>query len=317
MTAEKSGPPAAGRNERSLGKRISLNWQVYVFLLPPVLYLFIFNYLPMYGILIAFKDFRPRLGILGSEWAGFRYFVRFFTFNSFGQILRNTIVLSVYQLAAGFPLPVILALALNSCEYPRFKKLVQTVTYAPHFISIVVIVGMINIFFSPTTGIAASVLRLLGLRDQPLMILGDPGAFPHLYVWSGIWAHIGWGSIIYLGALSGVDPALHESARVDGAGKLQRILYIDLPAIVPTIIILLIMDFGRIMNVGFEKAFLMQKAMNISASEVIATYVYKVGIREGQYSLATAVGLFNSGINFVMLVLVNKIARRFSENSLW
>lgn len=305
------------QNKRSLKEKVFRNWQVYIFLLPPVVYLFIFNYVPMYGILIAFKDFRPRLGILGSEWVGFRYFIRFFTFNSFGQILRNTIVLSVYQLVAGFPLPVILALALNSCENRRFKKIVQTVTYAPHFISVVVIVGMINIFFSPTMGIVANILRILKINNQPIMILSDSKAFPHLYVWSGIWASIGWSSIIYLGALSGVDPALHESARVDGANKFQRIVYIDFPVIVPTIIILLILDCGKIMNVGFEKTFLMQKAMNISTSEVIATYVYKIGIREGQYSLATAVGIFNSGINFLMLILVNKIARRFSENSLW
>jgi putative aldouronate transport system permease protein len=176
---------------------------------------------------------------------------------------------------------------------------------------------MMNIIFAPTQGIVVNIMRALRLTDQPLMILTDPKAFPHLYVWSGLWASVGWNSIIYLGALSGADPALHESARVDGATKLQRIIYIDFPAIVPTIIILLILDCGRIMNVGFEKAFLMQKAMNLSVSEVIATYVYKMGIRDGQYSLATAVGLFNSGINFFLLVAVNKISRRFSETSLW
>jgi putative aldouronate transport system permease protein len=176
---------------------------------------------------------------------------------------------------------------------------------------------MINILFAPSQGVVVNILRMLKLTGQPLMILTEPGAFPHLYVWSGIWAGLGWNSIIYLGALSGVDPAQHESARVDGASKFQRIIYIDFPAIVPTIIILLILNCGSIMSVGFEKAFLMQKAMNISASEIIATYTYKIGIREGQYSLATAVGLFNSGINFFLLVAVNKLARRFGENSLW
>jgi putative aldouronate transport system permease protein len=304
--------------KKNLRERILFNWQIYVFMLPAVMYLFIFNYLPMYGILIAFKEFRPKLGIWGSEWVGLKYFVRFFSLSSFEQILRNTLTLSFYQLLAGFPLPILLALALNSCEYPKFKKLVQTVTYAPHFISIVVIVGMINILFAPSQGIVVNILRFFGRnKDSPLMILTDPAAFAHLYVWSGIWASIGWNSIIYLGALSGVDPTLHESARVDGASRLQRIIFIDFPAIIPTIIILLILDCGRIMNVGFEKAFLMQKAMNLSASEVISTYVYKIGLREGQYSLATAVGLFNSGINFILLITVNQIARYFRTNSLW
>ena len=308
--------PIRGK-KRTLGQRIFLNRQVYVFLLPAVIYLFIFNYMPMYGILIAFKDFSPRMGILGSPWVGLKYFSRFFSLSTFNQILRNTLVLSIYQLASGFPLPVLLALALNSSEYPKFKKLVQTVTYAPHFISIVVIVGMMNILFAPTQGIVVNILRNFGLTSQPLMILTDPKAFPHLYVWSGIWASLGWNSIIYLGALSGVDPALHESARVDGASKFQRIVYIDFPSIVPTVIILLILECGRIMNVGFEKAFLMQKAMNLSTSEIIATYVYKIGIKEGQYSLATVVGLFNSAVNFILLITVNRIARHTSDSSLW
>ena len=304
-------------NKKTLKQRIVLNRQVYIFILPAVIYLFVFNYMPMYGILIAFKDFSPRLGILGSPWVGLKYFTRFFSLSTFSQILRNTLVLSIYQLAAGFPLPVLLALALNSCEYPKYKKLVQTVTYAPHFISIVVIVGMMNILFAPTQGIVVNILHLLGLTNQPLMILTDPKAFPHLYVWSSVWGSIGWNSIIYLGALSAVDPTLHESARVDGASKFQRILYIDFPSIVPTVIILLILECGRIMNVGFEKAFLMQKAMNLSTSEIIATYVYKIGIRDGQYSLATAVGLFNSLINFILLISVNRIARYTSDSSLW
>ncbi len=302
---------------KPLWKRIMLNWQVYVFILPAVIYLLVFNYMPMYGILIAFKDFRPARGILGSKWAGLKYFDQFFSVPSFYNILRNTVSLSIYQLAAGFPMPVLLALALNSCESPRFKKIVQTVTYAPHFISIVVIVGMLNILLGPSYGIIVNILRALKLTDQPLMVLTNPDAFPHLYVISGIWASVGWGSIIYLGALSSVDPSLHESARVDGATKLQRIMYIDFPSIIPTIVILLILDCGKVMNVGFEKVFLMQNAMNIGRSEVISTYVYKIGMREGQYSLAAAVGLFNSGINFFMLVAVNWISRRLGQNSLW
>jgi putative aldouronate transport system permease protein len=304
-------------NNRTLKDRLFLNWQVYLFVLPAVVYLFIFNYLPMYGVIIAFKDFSPRRGILGSEWVGLKYFVRFFSLNSLKSIVWNTLALSIYSLAAGFPLPVILALALNSVNNIRFKKIVQTVTYAPHFISIVVIVGMLNVIFAPSYGLAANILRAIGLLEGPLMILADPRTFRHLYVWSGIWASLGWNSIIYLGALSSIDPALHESARVDGANKFQRIVYIDFPAILPTVVILLILNCGNLMSVGFEKAFLMQNSMNISTSEIIATYVYKIGIRDGQYSMATTVGLFNSVINFVLLITVNKIARRFSEYSLW
>ena len=304
-------------DKKSFGASILAYWQVYVILLPSVLYLFIFNYVPFYGILLAFKDFRPRLGIWGSEWAGLKYFRTFFTLNAFKTILSNTVVLSVYQLAAGFPLPVIFALALNSCDNRRYKKIVQTVTYAPHFISMVVLVGMMNVFFSPSLGIVSNLLRIMNLTNRPLLILTDPRAFRHLYVWSGIWANLGWSAIIYLGALSGVDPELHESARVDGANKFQRIIFIDFPSILPTIIILLILNCGSIMNIGFEKVFLMQKPLNLPVSEVISTYVYKIGIREGQYSLATAVGLFNSGINFLLLITVNALSRRLSDYSLW
>jgi putative aldouronate transport system permease protein len=271
----------------------------------------------MYGVIIAFKDFSPRRGILGSEWVGLKYFIRFFSINSFRVILWNTLALSIYQLIAGFPLPVALALALNSCEYKRFKKIVQTVTYAPHFISIVVIVGMINVFFAPSYGVIGNILRSFGLLDGYLMVLGDPNAFRHLYVWTGIWAGLGWSSIIYLSALSAVDPSLHESAKVDGATKFQRIIYIDFPSILPTVIILLILNCGNLMSIGFEKAFLMQNALNASTSEIIATYVYKIGIRDGQYSMATAVGLFNSAINFALLIIVNKMAHKYSEYSLW
>ena len=304
-------------NKNLLKNKIYKNWQVYLFILPSVLYLVIFNYFPMYGILIAFKDFSPRRGILGSEWVGLKYFLRFFSINSFRIILWNTLALSIYQLIAGFPLPVILALSLNSCKYDRFKKIVQTVTYAPHFISIVVIVGMLNIFFAPSYGIITSILRSFGMLNGPLMTLMNPKAFRHLYVWSGIWTSLGWSSIIYLSALSAVDPSLHESAKVDGASKFQRVIYIDFPSILPTVVILLILNCGNIMSIGFEKAFLLQNALNQSTSEIIATYVFKIGIRDGQYSMATAVGLFNSLINFALLVIVNKLARRYSEYSLW
>lgn len=280
--------------KKKLSKRIMENWQLYILILPALVYLVIFAYGPMLGISIAFKDFKPHKGIFGSDWVGLKHFERFFAMNKFKLAFKNTITLSLYSLIAGFPLPIILAMLLNSCPYLRLKKTVQTVTYAPHFISMVVIVGMLRVFFSPTTGLIGHILRAMGLIDGPLMVLTDPGAFAHLYVWSGVWQGMGWSSIIYLGALTGVDPSLHESAVIDGANKLQRILHIDLPAITPTIVVLLVLNCGSIMNVGFEKVFLLQNSLNLSASETIATYVYKVGIQDSQYSFSTAINLFNS-----------------------
>lgn len=305
------------KNRAPLRKRILQNYELYLFLLPAVILLVLFNYLPMYGITIAFKDFKPSLGIIGSPWAGFKYFERFFTMSKFSTILKNTLVISFYTLIAGFPLPILLALTLNSASSTRLKKAVQTITYAPHFISIVIIVGMINVFFSPSMGIVRNVLHMMGVLDGNLEILMNPKSFPHLYVWSGVWQSIGWDSIIYLSALSGVDPTYHEAAIVDGASRFQRVRYIDFPAILPTIVILLILNSGSIMSVGFEKVFLMQNSFNLSTSEVISTYVYKIGIGEGQYSLSSAIGLFNSIINFIMIVVVNKMSNLLGQDSLW
>ena len=298
-------------------RKISVNWELYLFLLPAIVLLFLFHYLPMYGIQIAFRDFKSFLGIWDSKWVGLKHFSRFMNLQMFPILLRNTISISLYSLLAGFPLPIILALALNSTSGRRFKRIVQTVTYAPHFISIVVIVGMINLMFAPSTGILVTILKSLGLQDGNLNILLDEGSFIHLYVWSGVWTALGWNSIVYLSALSGVDPALHEAGIVDGATKAQRCFYIDLPCIIPTIVMLLILQTGTIMTVGFQKAFLMQNSMNIGASEVISTYVYKQGITKAQYSYSTAVDLFNSVINFVLLISVNAVARKMSDNSLW
>jgi len=300
-----------------LGFRIWQSRQLYLFLLPAIIMVIIFNYLPMYGVTIAFKDFKPHLGIMDSPWAGLKYFDRFFSMPMFTVILKNTLIISLYMLIAGFPLPILLALALNSTTNQRLKKLVQTITYAPHFISIVVIVGMVNIFFAPSMGIIKNVLNGLGLLEGNLDVLMNASSFPHLYVWSGVWQGIGWSSIIYLGALASVDQSMHEAAIIDGASKLQRVLKIDLPSILPTIVILLILESGAIMNLGFEKTFLMQNAFNLSTSEIINTYVYKIGIKEGQYSLSAAIGLFNSGINFIMILLVNQISRRLGQESLW
>lgn len=298
-------------------RRLAEDWELYLFLLPALLYLIVFAYLPMFGIVIAFKDFKPFQGIFGSNWVGLKHFSRLFQMRQFPRLITNTLRLSLYSLIAGFPLPILLALALNSCTAPRYKRIVQTVTYAPHFISTVVVTGMVLIFFAPSTGIVQSILRRLGLLDGNLMVLMRKEAFPHLYVWSGVWTELGWGSIVYLSALSGVDPALHEAAITDGASKFRRAIHIDLPCIVPTIIITLILRTSSIMGVGFEKVFLLQNSMNLDTSEIISTYVYKVGIQEGQYSFSTAVGLFNSVINFILLIVVNSLSRRMGETSLW
>ena len=302
---------------KSLGRRILRNYELYLFLLPAIIILIVLNYLPMFGIQIAFRDYKPYRGFWGSEWVGLKHFITFLSMPNFLNILKNTLVLSLYSLVAGFPLPIILAMALNLVPFKRFKKIVQTVTYAPHFISLVVIVGMINLLFAPSTGIIHNILTKWGLMEGNLEVLMSPEAFPHLYVWSGVWVSIGWNSIIYLGALSGVDQSLHEAAIVDGATKLQRAIHIDLPTIMPTITLLLIMNAGSILSVGFEKVFLMQNAFNTSTSEVINTYVYKIGMVQGQYSLSTAIGLFNSVVEFILLVIVNRIAKKIGETSLW
>lgn len=300
-----------------LSVRLLQQWEFYLFLAPAIIYLLVFAYGPMYGLLIAFKDFKPYKGILGSQFVGLKYFHRFFAMSKFSLLLRNTLSLSLYSLLAGFPLPIILALSLNASSAKRYAKVIQTATYAPHFVSTVVVVGIINILFSPSTGIVKSLLNALGLLDGPLMLLMQESSFPHLYVWSGVWQNLGWSSIVYLGALSAVDTSLHEAAEIDGASKLQRVRYIDFPSILPTVITLLILNVGRIMSVGFEKVFLMQNSMNTNTSEIISTYIYKIGIKDGQYSLAAAIGMFNSVINFVLLMVVNAISRRVSETSLW
>ena len=300
-------------------KLLRRHWQLLLFILPAFIYVLIFNYGPMYGIFMAFEDFKAYLGVLNSEWVGLENFQRFFALSGFKSIMRNTISISLYSLIAGFPLPVIFALILNSCPAQRFKKIVQTVSYAPHFISMVVLCGMIHIFFSPSQGIVRRILVAVGVigSNDFLNTLTNPNAFPHLYVWSGVWQGIGFGSIIYLGALSSVDQALHEAAVVDGASKFQRVIYIDIPTILPTMVIMLILNCGSIMNVGFEKVFLLQNSMNIEKSQVLSTYTYQVGIKEGQYSFSTTVSLFNSVVNFMMLIIVNTISRKVSENSLW
>ena len=296
-------------------KQMKANYFLYLFLLPATAYLLIFSYGPMYGIQIAFKDFYAYLGIEGSPWVGLKHFENFFRSPRFSVLLQNTLTLSFYSLLAGFPLPIILALLLNYTPKQGLKKFAQTASYAPHFISTVVLVGMLNVFFSPRSGFVNTMLGWIGV--DPIFFLGDPKWFKHMYVWSGVWQSTGWGSIIYLAALAGVSPELHEAVIIDGANKLQRIWNIDIPTIMPTMVILLVMNFGSIMNVGYEKVFLMQNDLNMSASEIISTYTYKIGLQGAQYSYSTAIGLFNNIINFVMLVVVNRVARGLSGSSLW
>lgn len=303
-------------HKKEILKAMKRNYMLYLFLLPAVALIAVFCYAPMYGILIAFQNYSPGKGIMGSEWVGLKWFETFFSLPRFWQIVKNTLVLSAYSLAAGFPLPILLALLINSVKSTRFKKVAQTVTYMPHFISTVVLVGMLTVFLSPRSGFLSHLLQFAG-GNADAFYMGDAGYFSHIYVWSGIWQNMGWSSIIYLAALSGVDMELHEAAMVDGATKLKRIWHIDLPAIVPTMVILLIMNVGSLMSVGYEKVFLMQNDLNLTASEVISTYVYKIGLRQQQYSYSAAIGLFNNIVNFILLVSVNKLSKKMSGSSLW
>ncbi len=300
-------------------KRVRRCWQLYLLLFLPVVYLLIFKYYPMFGVQIAFRDFSPTRGIWGSEWVGFENFIKFFKSYMFERTVVNTIRISLYGLAANFPLAILLALFINSVRNLAFKKAVQLITYIPHFISTVVLVGMIFQILSPVTGMYGSIYRMFFGEGLPTDILGKPGAFIHLYVWSGIWQGLGWSTIIYIAALSSVDPELHEAAEIDGASRFKRILHIDLPTILPTASIMLILNAGSIMSVGFEKIYLMQNNLNLRTSEVISTYVYKVGLAAGKsdYSYASAIGLFNSVINCGLLVLVNSVTKRLGETSLW
>jgi putative aldouronate transport system permease protein len=295
---------------------VARNWQLYLFLLPAVVYFIIFHYIPMYGVTMAFKDFNIKLGIMNSPWADplFKSFLRFFNSRMFGVTVFNTLRLSLYGLIAGFPIPIILAVLLNEVRSIRYKKLVQNVTYAPYFISVVVIVGMINLFFSQT-GIVNSILAKFGLEGENY--LAQTRYFPHLYVWSGIWQSMGYSAIIYIAALAGVSPEYHEAAIIDGASRLQRIWHINLPYIRPTIVILLILSAGGIMSVGFEKVYLLQNAVNRTTSEVISTYVYEIGIKKRDFGLGSAIGLFNIGVNLIMLMLVNWVAKKLNDTALF
>ncbi|PAV31161.1 sugar ABC transporter permease [Virgibacillus profundi] len=295
-------------------KNFSQNWQLYAFLLPALSFFFILHYIPMYGVQIAFKDFFATMGIWGSPWIGFDHFERFFDSYYFFRILKNTLILNIYELAL-FPLPIIFALMLNELKNGPFKKWSQTLTYAPHFISVVVLVGMILAFLDPITGLVNNAIVWVGGESVPF--LTDPDWFRHIFVWSGQWQALGWGTIIYLAALAGVNPELHEAAKVDGASRIQRIMHINIPSILPTVVVLFILNIGNFMAIGFEKVLLLQNSLNSETSDIIATFVYETGLLEGQYSFASAIGLFESALNIILLVTVNWIARKTSENSLW
>ena len=293
----------------------SADGQLYLLCIPALLYVLIFQYGPMYGIQIAFRDFTARGGITGSTWVGLKHFIRFTGSPKFWGMLENTLLLNVYSLAAGFPIPIIMALLMNQCRSQHFKRTVQTVMYAPHFISTVVLVGMLGLFLSPRSGFVNHLLAALG-RDR-IYFMGEEGLFRHIYVWSGIWQNTGWGTIIYMASLSAINPELYEASKMDGAGKLKMILYIDLPSIAPTMITLFILNMGSFMNVGFQKAYLMQNPLNLGASEIIATYVYKIGMLQSQFSYSTAISLFNTVVNIALLLLTNKLSKMASETSLF
>ncbi len=296
-------------------KRIRRNADLYLLFLPVLIFFIVFEYVPMYGVQIAFKDFIATKGIWGSPWVGFKHFERFFSSFYFWRIIKNTLGIGLYQLLVGFPVPILLALMINEVRSSLYRRFIQTVTYAPHFLSTVVAVGMIMMFLAPESGMINILIQWFG--GEPISFLTEPAWFKTVYVLSGVWQQMGWSSIIYLAALSGIDPQLHEAARMDGASRLQRIWHINLPGILPTVVILLILNVGSILGVGFEKVFLMQNSLNMSASDVISTNVYRSGILGAEFSYSAAVGLFNSVVNFVLLLSVNRIARKVSETSLW
>jgi len=290
------------------------NWQLYVLLLPALIYIGIFSYGPMYGVQIAFRRFRADLGIWGSPWVGLEHFLRFINFPNFGLIITNTARLGLYSLAT-FPITIIFALLINEIMNKKFKKTIQMITYAPYFLSTVVLCSMLLLFLSKDNGVLNNIRALLGLERIEFIL--QASAFPHIYVWSGVWQFTGWGTIIYLAALSNVSLDAIEAARIDGANRLRIIWHINLPSIMPTIVVLLILSSGQVLSIGFEKVFLLQKSLNLSTSQIIATYVYDIGLIGGQFSYSSAIGLFNTIVNVAILVLVNFVAKRLSDISIW
>ena len=309
MSSKKKQTPA------NKNKIKNANWQFWAIIALPMIYAIVFAYIPMGGIIMAFKDYSPRRGILGSEWVGLKYFQQFLTSTSSVAVIKNTLVLGVYTLIVNFPLPILLAIGVNEMRHVKYRKFIQMVTYAPYFISVVVLVGMMMQMMDLRTGVINVLLKTIGV--DPVNFFGDVKLFRHLYVWSGLWQTMGYSSVIYIAALSGVSPELQEAAIVDGATKLQRIIHVDIPAIMPTVITMLIFNCASVVSIGFDKVYLMQNSLNSGVSEVISTFVYKVGVVNSNFGFSTAAGLFQSVVSFVLLVAVNKICKKVTETSLW
>lgn len=298
----------------SFFKEIHTNRILYLMVLPGVIFYIIFAYIPMYFVTISFKDYSPLLGVFGSPWVGFEHFERLFDSIYFGRIIKNTVGLSTYAIVASFPMPIIFALLLNEIRSTKFKRTVQTITYIPHFVSVVVLCGMIT-SFCMKDGLINDIIAFFGGERSNLLM--RPELFKTIYVVSGIWESIGWSSIIYVAALTGIDPTLYEAAEIDGAGRFKQAIHITFPGIIPTIVTVLILNIGTIMSVGFEKVFLLYNPLTYETGEVISTYVYNKGLVEMNFSFATAANLFNSVVNLILVVISNHISRRVTESSLW
>ena len=307
---------------RSMRARLALgvrqaksNWVLYLFLLPVLIYIIIFHYVPMYGLQIAFRNYTFSKGITGSPWVGTKWFESFLRSPKSMMVLKNTLAITVYSLFVGFPIPILFALVVNYLPNQHLKKATQTITYMPHFISVVIFVNMFSAFLSPVNGFVNTIIK--SLTGHTIYFMGNASFYRHIFIWTGIWQELGWSTIIYIAALSSVNSELHEAAIIDGATKVKRIWHVDLPTLAPTIVIMLILSCGSLLNVGFDKSYLMQNSVNLNVSEVISTYVYKIGIKEGRYGLATAVGLMQNVVNFIMLTVVNAASKRIAGSSLW
>lgn len=303
------------KQKKNIGKVLKSKWQLLVMFAVPLIWYIIFCYIPMYGIQLAFRDYNPRLGYLGSPFVGLQWFQQFFSSYYWTDIIWNTFSISLYSIVIGFPVPIILAIIINELPGKKFKKILQNITYIPHFISVVVLCGMLYLFLSPQYGILNTILGFFGA--EPIGFLESSKYFKGVYVLSEVWQESGWSSIIYIAALAGIDPALYEAAKIDGAGRMKRIIHISLPGITPTIVTLLILKIGQIMSIGFEKAYLLQNDLNLKSSEIISTLVYKQGILQGNIGYATAVGLMNSCLNLFLIILANKFCKKFFDTSLW
>ena len=312
MTSQKTKGLTAPRARRSVSAYFRDTWQLWIMLLPAMIYIFLFCYVPMYGIQLAFREYNFLAGLTGGKFVGLQYFRQYFESSMFWPTLKNTFIIAATSIAIGFPAPIILAMIINQIKSRRWQKTVQTTVYIPYFISVVVVVSMLNIMLANSSGVISNLLKALHLIGEDVNLLGSESAFVLVYVLSGVWQAMGWNSIIYLAALSSVDTQLYDACKIDGANRFQTMIHIDFPAIMPTMIILLILNMGGILNVGFDKVYLMQNSLNLGASQVISTYVYSVGIRSAQFSFGTAVGLFNTLINFIFLVVTNQVSKRVS-----